>query len=171
MISIQCQEIRLWELIKWSPKRKCLDLLLNSLNSFLKEMYGDQFGEFVCGYWDLKGQREIVWHFIGVFIVPNVHNCRLEIQNFNTRREISYLHTVKASIYISQKNAFLSLTVEAILSCLLYCFYPGIVQVIRVRQLRTDQGVQRPNWCLCDWWYYSRYLTYVSHILAKIWTF
>ena len=19
-------------------------------------MYGDQFGEFVCGYWDLKGQ-------------------------------------------------------------------------------------------------------------------
>ena len=22
---------------------------------FLKEMYGDQFGEFVYGYWDLKG--------------------------------------------------------------------------------------------------------------------
>ena len=21
-------------------------------------MYGDQFGEFVCGYWDLKGQAE-----------------------------------------------------------------------------------------------------------------
>ena len=21
----------------------------------LKEMYGDQFGEFVCGYWGLKG--------------------------------------------------------------------------------------------------------------------
>ena len=20
-------------------------------------MYGDQFGEFVCGYWNLKGQR------------------------------------------------------------------------------------------------------------------
>ena len=99
-----------------------------------------------------------------------MHNCRLEIQNFNTRREISYLHTVKASIYISQKNAFLSLTVEAILSCLLYCFYPGIVQVIRVGQLRTDQGVQRPNWCLCDWWYYSRYLPYVPHILIKIWT-
>ena len=28
---------------------------INSLNSFFKEMYRDQFGEFVCGYWDLKG--------------------------------------------------------------------------------------------------------------------
>ena len=27
----------------------------NSLNKFFKEMYGDQFGEFVCGYWGLKG--------------------------------------------------------------------------------------------------------------------
>ena len=54
-ISIHCQEIRLWELIKWSPKRKCFDLLSNSLNSFFKEIYRDQFGEFVCGYWDLKG--------------------------------------------------------------------------------------------------------------------
>ena len=53
-ISIQCQEIRLWELIKWSPKRKCVDLLSNSLNLFFKEMYRDQFGEFVCGYWGLK---------------------------------------------------------------------------------------------------------------------
>ena len=49
-ISIQCQEISLWEVIKWSPKRKCLDLLSNSLNAFFKEMYRDQFGEFVCGY-------------------------------------------------------------------------------------------------------------------------
>ena len=32
------------------PKRKCLDLLTNSLNTFFKEMYGDQFEEFVCGY-------------------------------------------------------------------------------------------------------------------------
>ena len=46
---------KLWELIKWSPKKKCLDLLSNSLNSFFKEMYGDQFGELVCGYWGLKG--------------------------------------------------------------------------------------------------------------------
>ena len=35
--------------------RKNLDLSSNSLNSFFKEMYGDQFEEFVCGYWDLKG--------------------------------------------------------------------------------------------------------------------
>ena len=46
---------RSWELIKWSPTRKNLDLSSNSLNSFVKEMYGDQFGEFVSGYWDLKG--------------------------------------------------------------------------------------------------------------------
>ena len=56
-ISIQCQEIRLWELIKWWPKRKCFDLLSNCLNSFFKEMYRDQFGEFACGYWGLKGQK------------------------------------------------------------------------------------------------------------------
>ena len=37
-----------------TQEKNCLDLLLNSLNSFFKEMYGDQFGEFVCGYWDLK---------------------------------------------------------------------------------------------------------------------
>ena len=54
-ISIPCQEKRLWELLKWSPKRKCLDLLLNSFNNFLQEMYGDLFGEFVFGYWGLKG--------------------------------------------------------------------------------------------------------------------
>ena len=45
----------LWELIKCSPKRKYLDRLSNSLNLFWKDMYGDQFGEFVCGYWGLKG--------------------------------------------------------------------------------------------------------------------
>ena len=58
-ISIQCQEIRLWELIKWSPKRKCFDLLLNSLKSFFREIYRDPFGEFVSEYWGLKGQRMI----------------------------------------------------------------------------------------------------------------
>ena len=36
--------------IKWSPKRKCLDLLSNSLNTFFKEMYGDQFGEYLFLY-------------------------------------------------------------------------------------------------------------------------
>ena len=29
-------------------------LLSNSLNPSMKEMYRDQFGEFVCGYWGLK---------------------------------------------------------------------------------------------------------------------
>ena len=31
-------------------KRKIFDLLSNSLSSFFKEMYGDQFGEFVSGF-------------------------------------------------------------------------------------------------------------------------
>ena len=35
------------KLTKWSPKKKYLDLLSNSLNSFFQEMYGDQFGEIV----------------------------------------------------------------------------------------------------------------------------
>ena len=34
---------------------KSFDLLSNSLNQFLQEMYGDQSGEFVFGYWGLKG--------------------------------------------------------------------------------------------------------------------
>ena len=45
----------LWELINWSPKRKCFDFISNSLSTFFKEMYRDQFGEFICGYWGLKG--------------------------------------------------------------------------------------------------------------------
>ena len=40
---------------KMINNEKSLDLLSNSLNTFFKEMYRDQFGEFVCGYWDLKG--------------------------------------------------------------------------------------------------------------------
>ena len=40
---------------KMITKRKIFDLLPNSLSLFFKEMYGDQFGEFVWGYWDLKG--------------------------------------------------------------------------------------------------------------------
>ena len=40
---------------KENGKGKCLNLLSNSLNSFMKEMYGDQFGEFVCVYWGSKG--------------------------------------------------------------------------------------------------------------------
>ena len=30
-------------------------IIINSLNQFFKEMYGDQSGEFVFGYWGLKG--------------------------------------------------------------------------------------------------------------------
>ena len=40
---------------KMIKKNKIFDLLPNSLNQFFKEMYGDQFGEFVCGYWDFEG--------------------------------------------------------------------------------------------------------------------
>ena len=43
-------------------KRKCFDLLPNSLNVFFKEMYRDQCGEFVCGYWGLKGFKPTDQH-------------------------------------------------------------------------------------------------------------
>ena len=39
--SIDCPDIRSWELINWSLKRKCFDLLSNSPNTFFKEMYID----------------------------------------------------------------------------------------------------------------------------------
>ena len=55
MISTHNPEKMLSELIKWSAFGKCSDLQTSSLNSFCKEMYRDQFGEFVCGYWGLKG--------------------------------------------------------------------------------------------------------------------
>ena len=38
-----------------TKEKKCFDLSSNSLNLFLKEMYGDQFGEFAHGYWGIKG--------------------------------------------------------------------------------------------------------------------
>ena len=43
----------LWESMKWSPDGKSFDQQTNSLNQFFKEMYGDQSGEFVFGYWGL----------------------------------------------------------------------------------------------------------------------
>ena len=50
-ISIPCQEIRFWELMKWWLKRKWFDLLSNSLNFPFKKIYRDQVGELVCGFW------------------------------------------------------------------------------------------------------------------------
>ena len=41
--------------IKMITKKKCFDLLSNSLNYFFKEMYKGQYGEFICGYQGLKG--------------------------------------------------------------------------------------------------------------------
>ena len=52
---MHCQQISHENLQNYHPKRNCLGLLSNSLNLFFMEMYGDQFGEFVCGDWDLKG--------------------------------------------------------------------------------------------------------------------
>ena len=54
-VSVHCQEIRLWELTKWLPKRKCLDLWTNSLNSFFNEMYGDQVWKICLWILGLKG--------------------------------------------------------------------------------------------------------------------
>ena len=39
---------------KMITKKKCLDLLSNSLNTVFKKMYSNQFGEFVFRYWGLK---------------------------------------------------------------------------------------------------------------------
>ena len=39
-------------------KEKSFDLLSNSINYFFKEMHRDQFGELVCGYWDLRGEAK-----------------------------------------------------------------------------------------------------------------
>ena len=44
----------LWELMKWSSDGKSFDQQTNSLNQFIKEMYGDQSGEFVFEFWGLK---------------------------------------------------------------------------------------------------------------------
>ena len=55
IMSIHCQEIKLWEFIKWSPKGKMPWSFIKSSRVILKKIYGDQFGEFVCGYWGLKG--------------------------------------------------------------------------------------------------------------------
>ena len=41
--------------MRWSLKRKCFDLLSNSLNYLFKEMYRDQFGELVREFLGLKG--------------------------------------------------------------------------------------------------------------------
>ena len=47
IISTHDQDKRLQELIKWTPKEKCFELWSNSLNLLSREMYGDQFGEFL----------------------------------------------------------------------------------------------------------------------------
>ena len=39
---------------KMITNEKCFVLLSNSFNYF-EEMYEGQYGEFICGYWGLKG--------------------------------------------------------------------------------------------------------------------
>ena len=46
---------KVMRITKIITKKKCLDLISNSLNTFSKKMYRNRFGEFVCGYWGLKG--------------------------------------------------------------------------------------------------------------------
>ena len=52
-MSIHNQEKKVKGGFEIITKRKCFDLLPNSLNSFFKEMYEDQSGEFVFGHLDL----------------------------------------------------------------------------------------------------------------------
>ena len=55
LIEMNCIEGRIWELIKWSFKGKCSDLLITLSQIILQGNTRDQAGEFVCGYWSLKG--------------------------------------------------------------------------------------------------------------------
>ena len=43
-----------------------------------------RFGEFVCGYWGLKGSGEMVWYFISVYIINRTLDGCLEIRNFSS---------------------------------------------------------------------------------------
>ena len=40
---------------KMSPKGKMLWSVIKISQLFFKEMYEGQYGEFICGYWGLKG--------------------------------------------------------------------------------------------------------------------
>ena len=73
-ISIPFQEIRLWEIMKWSLKRKCFDLLWNSLNWFFKEMYTDQFGEICMCTLGLKGWKYSIIIYLSGKLCFNL-NC------------------------------------------------------------------------------------------------
>ena len=36
-------------------------------------MYGDQFGEFVCGYWGLKGQHTVNCHLVSLGCISELN--------------------------------------------------------------------------------------------------
>ena len=62
-VSIINQGNRLWELIKWSLKAICFDLLTHFFHLYYKIMYGDQSGEFVCGYRNFKKVNRVQQDF------------------------------------------------------------------------------------------------------------
>ena len=72
---LSCSKFSQLDSNKMINRGKHFDLLTNSPNQFFKEMYGDQSGEFVCGFWGLKGLAMIVvaaycqFHFL--------HKCQL----------------------------------------------------------------------------------------------
>ena len=67
---------------KMITKRKFLDLLSNFLNTFFKKIYRDQFGEFVCGYWGLKGEPRARpnqrLNFLSAGLLTWVQNCVIQ---------------------------------------------------------------------------------------------
>ena len=66
---------------KSSPKRKNFDLLSNSLNSLCKEIYRNQFGEFLCGYWDLKGYHNTHLFLIALFVTAYFWSAILRLRS------------------------------------------------------------------------------------------
>ena len=55
-------------------------------------MYGDQYGEFVCGYWDSKGLR--AYNYISYFILGL------------KKKQVGTKHLIQSShfFYLSQEN-------------------------------------------------------------------
>ena len=80
---------------KMITQEKRFDLLSNSLNTFFKEIYRDQFGEFVCGYWGLNKCVPIVTGgHLGLLLSEGLRSHGL----MNNNKELLVRRVVKCKI-------------------------------------------------------------------------
>ena len=127
-ISIDCPEIKLWELISWSPKRKCLDLLSNSLNPSMKETYRDQFWRICMWILGLKGLKSnmatTTTTKMGLTCNGNEEKCKYNISIIPTGiwslPQCNSLDCVMWLCQISMIHQEISL--QTLLKCLPYLF-------------------------------------------------